>query len=50
MAFYNTKDVRPVVIEIPPAGDDGSTNPTCPAADMVATGMLEEIAQAPFDS
>jgi hypothetical protein len=25
MAFYNTKDVGPVVIEIPPAGDDGST-------------------------
>lgn len=26
MAFYNTKDVGPVVIEIPPAGDDGSIN------------------------
>jgi hypothetical protein len=25
MAFYNTKDVGPVIIEIPPAGDDGST-------------------------
>jgi Protein of unknown function (DUF1254) len=25
MAFYNTKDVGPLVIEIPPAGDDGST-------------------------
>jgi hypothetical protein len=26
MAFYNTKDVGPVVLEIPPAGDDGSIN------------------------
>jgi hypothetical protein len=26
MTFYNTKDVGPVVIEIPPAGDDGSIN------------------------
>ena len=26
MAFYNTKDVGPVVIEIPPAGEDGSIN------------------------
>ena len=26
MAFYNTKNVGPVVIEIPPAGDDGSIN------------------------
>jgi hypothetical protein len=26
MAFYNTKDVGLVVIEIPPAGDDGSIN------------------------
>jgi hypothetical protein len=24
--------------------------PTCPAAEMVATGMLEEIEQAPFNS
>jgi hypothetical protein len=30
--------------------DQASRKPTCPAADMVATGMLEEIAQAPFDS
>ena len=27
-----------------------SRKPTCPAAEPVATGMLEEIAQAPFDS
>jgi hypothetical protein len=26
MAFFNTKDVGPVVIEVPPAGDDGSLN------------------------
>jgi len=26
MAFFNTKDVGPVVLEIPPAGDDGSLN------------------------
>ena len=27
-----------------------SRKPTCPAAEMAATGMLEEIAKAPFDS
>ena len=26
MAFFNTKDVGPIVIEIPPAGADGSLN------------------------
>jgi hypothetical protein len=26
MAFYNTQDVGPVVIEVPPAGSDGSLN------------------------
>jgi hypothetical protein len=31
-------------------GDQASNKPTCRAAEMVATGMLEEIAQAPFDS
>jgi HD domain len=30
--------------------DQASRKPTCPAAEMAATGMLEEIAQAPFDS
>jgi hypothetical protein len=30
--------------------DQATRKPTCPAAEMVATGMLEEIAQAPFDS
>jgi hypothetical protein len=30
--------------------DQASRKPTCPAARMAATGMLEEIAQAPFDS
>ena len=30
--------------------DQVSRKPTCPAAEMVATGILEEIAQAPFDS
>jgi len=30
--------------------DQASRKPTCPAAEMVATGMLEEIAQAPFNS
>ena len=30
--------------------DQASRKLTCPAAEMVATGMLEEIAQAPFDS
>ena len=29
--------------------DQASRKPTCRAAEMVATGMLEEIAQAPFD-
>jgi hypothetical protein len=26
MAFFNTKDVGPIVIEVPPAGDEGSMN------------------------
>jgi HD domain-containing protein len=30
--------------------DQASRKPTCPAAEMIATGILEEIAQAPFDS
>ena len=30
--------------------DQASRKPTCPAAEMVATGMLEEIARAPFES
>jgi HD domain len=30
--------------------DQASRKPTCRAAKMVASGMLEEIAQAPFDS
>ena len=30
--------------------DQASRKPTCPAADMVRTGMLDEIARAPFDS
>ena len=30
--------------------DQASRKPTCPAADMVATGMVDEIARAPFDS
>ena len=30
--------------------DQASRKPTCPAADMIAAGILEEIAQAPFDS
>ena len=30
--------------------DQASRKPTCPAAEMVSTGMLEAIAQAPFDS
>jgi len=30
--------------------DQASRKPTCRAAEMVATGMLEEIAQAPFES
>lgn len=30
--------------------DQALRKPTCPAADMMASGMLEEIAQAPFDS
>jgi hypothetical protein len=30
--------------------DQASRKPTCPAAEMITTGMLEEIAQAPFDS
>ena len=30
--------------------DQASRKPTCPAAEMAATGMLEAIAQAPFES
>ena len=30
--------------------DQASRKPTCPAATMIATGILDEIAQAPFDS
>jgi hypothetical protein len=30
--------------------DQASRKPTCPAAELIAKGMLEEIAQAPFDS
>jgi HD domain len=30
--------------------DQASRKPTCPAAAMVAAGMLEDITQAPFDS
>jgi hypothetical protein len=30
--------------------DQARRKPTCPAAEMVAAGMLEEIASAPFDS
>jgi hypothetical protein len=30
--------------------DQASRKPTCPAAEMIAKGMLEEIAQAPFES
>ena len=30
--------------------DQASRKPTCPAAQMVATGILEEIAAAPFES
>jgi hypothetical protein len=26
MAFFNTKEAGPIVLEIPPAGDDGSLN------------------------
>jgi hypothetical protein len=30
--------------------DQASRKPTCPAAEMIETGILNEIAQAPFDS
>jgi hypothetical protein len=30
--------------------DQVSRKPTCPAAELIAAGMLEEIASAPFDS
>ena len=30
--------------------DQASRKPSCPAAEMIAAGMLEEVAQAPFDS
>ena len=30
--------------------DQASRKPTCPAAEMIGAGMLEEIAQAPFES
>jgi hypothetical protein len=30
--------------------DQASRKPTCPAVDMIGAGILEEIAQAPFES
>ncbi len=30
--------------------DQALRKPTCPATEMIATGILDEIAQAPFDS
>ena len=30
--------------------DQASRKPTCPAAELIAAGILEEIAQAPFES
>ena len=30
--------------------DQASRKPTCPAAEMIASGILDEIAQTPFDS
>ena len=30
--------------------DQASRKPTCPAVEMIAAGILEEIAQAPFES
>ena len=30
--------------------DQARRKPTCPAAETVAAGILEEIAQAPFES
>ena len=30
--------------------DQASRKPTCPAVEMIAAGILEEITQAPFDS
>jgi hypothetical protein len=30
--------------------NQASRKPICPAADTIATGILEEIAHAPFDS
>jgi hypothetical protein len=30
--------------------DQASRKPTCPAVEMISAGILEEIAQAPFDS
>jgi hypothetical protein len=30
--------------------DQASRKPNCPAVEMIATGILEEIAQAPFES
>ena len=30
--------------------DQASRKPTCPAVEMIAAGILDEIAQAPFES
>ena len=38
MAFFNTKDAGPIVLEIPPAGDDGSLN-----------GNIVDFWQAPLE-
>ena len=58
-------DVRPAIVPVVLAAsprldfkqeftarlvDQASRKPTCPAAEMIAAGILEEIAQAPFDS
>ena len=48
LAAYPRVDFKRAFAEL--IVDQASRKPTCRAAEMVATGMLEEIAQAPFDS
>jgi len=48
LAAYPRLDFKRAFTEL--LVDQASRKPTCPAAEMIATGILEEIAQAPFDS
>jgi hypothetical protein len=48
LAAYPRLDFKRVFTEL--LVDQASRKPTCPAVKMIAAGILEEIAQAPFES